>query len=81
MRKKYLIIHYLWFRRIETEIYVTEGKLNDEVDTHKKYIVDDCRRVHNYDEFITTFISMLGNLLEAYTAISFDYKLFGSINN
>ncbi|XP_023343869.1 ubiquitin carboxyl-terminal hydrolase calypso isoform X2 [Eurytemora carolleeae] len=47
-------------RRIETEIYVTEGKLNDEVDTHKKYIVDDCRRVHNYDEFITTFISMLG---------------------
>lgn len=61
--EKNLIVHYLWFRRIETEIYVTERKLNDEVDTHKKYIVDDCRRVHNYDEFITTFISMLGNLI------------------
>jgi len=46
-------------RRIETEIYMTEGKLKDELETHKKYIVDDCRRVHNYDEFITTFISML----------------------
>jgi len=33
--------------------------LNDEVETHKKYIIDDCRRVHNYDEFINTFISML----------------------
>ena len=40
---------------------MTEGKLKDELETHKKYIVDDCRRVHNYDEFITTFISMLGS--------------------
>ena len=50
-------------RRIETEVYVTEGKLQDELDTHKKYIVDDCRRVHNYDEFINTFISMLGTFI------------------
>ena len=58
---------------------MTEGKLNDEVDTHKKYIVDDCRRVHNYDEFITTFISMLGNLLEAYTAISLIINYLGQL--
>jgi len=46
-------------RRVETEIYMTESALKDEVETHKKFIVDDCRRVHNYDEFINTFISML----------------------
>lgn len=63
-------------RRIETEIYATEGKLNDEIETHRKYIVDDCRRVHNYDEFINTFLSMLAeqNLLADLVENGLGYK-------
>jgi hypothetical protein len=46
-------------RSVETNIHVTEGKVRDEVEKRKKYRVDDCRRVHNYDEFLTTFLAML----------------------
>ena len=40
------------------------------MEKRKKHRIDDCRRVHDYDEFITTFIAMLaerghlGDLLE-----------------
>lgn len=30
-----------------------------ELEKRKKYRVDDSRRTHNYDEFITTFLLML----------------------
>ena len=30
-----------------------------ENEKRRKHRVDDARRVHNYDEFVTTFISML----------------------
>jgi ubiquitin carboxyl-terminal hydrolase BAP1 len=33
--------------------------LRDENEKRKKHKIDDCRRVHDYDEFITTFVSML----------------------
>merc|ERR1719357_606452 len=46
-------------RSIETNIHCTENKMRDEVEKRKKYRVDDCRRVHNYDEFITSFLAML----------------------
>ena len=46
-------------RSIETAIFVSESKVRDEVEKRKKYRVDDCRRVHNYDEFLTTFLAML----------------------
>jgi len=46
-------------RSIETDIHCTENKMRDEVEKRKKYRVDDCRRVHNYDEFITSFLAML----------------------
>ena len=44
--------------------------LRDENEKRKKHRVDDCRRVHDYDEFIQTFLAMLaergqlGDLLE-----------------
>lgn len=44
--------------------------LRDENEKRRKHKIDDCRRVHDYDEFITTFVSMLaeqsllGDLLE-----------------
>ncbi|RZF32031.1 hypothetical protein LSTR_LSTR007109 [Laodelphax striatellus] len=46
-------------RNLEVEISVCEGNLRDENEKRKKYKVDDCRRTHNYDEFICTFLSML----------------------
>lgn len=35
------------------------GLLRDENEKRKQYKIDDCRRVHNYDQFICTFLSML----------------------
>ncbi|KAJ8983247.1 hypothetical protein NQ317_008857 [Molorchus minor] len=46
-------------RNLENEICSCEISLKDENDKQYKYKVDDCRRTHNYDEFICTFLSML----------------------
>lgn len=46
-------------RNLDHEICLCEMSLKDENDKQNKYRVDDCRRTHNYDEFICTFISML----------------------
>ncbi|XP_065159733.1 ubiquitin carboxyl-terminal hydrolase calypso [Atheta coriaria] len=46
-------------RNLESEICVCELNLKDENDKQNKYKIDDCRRTHNYDEFICTFFSML----------------------
>jgi len=46
-------------RSIETDIFCTENKIRDEVEKRKKFRTDDSRRVHNYDEFITSFLAML----------------------
>ena len=59
MRLKSLIILSM-FRGIECSIYQTELTLKDEMEKHNKFVSDDCRRVHDYDEFINTFLFMLG---------------------
>merc|ERR1719189_3018227 len=46
-------------RSIETDIFCTENKVRDENEKKKKFRTDDCRRIHNYDEFITSFLAML----------------------
>lgn len=46
---------------LETEIATTEQHLSDENDKRNMFKVDDCRRTHNYDEFICTFLSMLAH--------------------
>lgn len=46
-------------KNLEGEILLCEGNLRDENEKRKKYKIDDCRRTHNYDEFICTFLSML----------------------
>lgn len=46
-------------RNIEKDICNCESVLRDENEIRRKHKVDDCRRVHNYDEFITTFLTML----------------------
>lgn len=35
------------------------GNLREENEKRSKYKIDDCRRTHNYDQFICTFITML----------------------
>ncbi|KAM3965152.1 ubiquitin carboxyl-terminal hydrolase calypso [Aphomia sociella] len=44
---------------IVSEVQSCQQALNDENDKRDMYKVDDCRRTHNYDEFICTFLSML----------------------
>lgn len=46
-------------KNVESEIANCEASLKDENDKRNKYKIDDCRRTHNYDEFICTFLSML----------------------
>lgn len=46
-------------RSIETDIFCTENTIRDENEKKKKFRTDDCRRIHNYDEFITSFLAML----------------------
>ncbi|XP_035718846.1 ubiquitin carboxyl-terminal hydrolase calypso-like isoform X2 [Vespa mandarinia] len=46
-------------KNLEHEINTCETSLKDENDKRNKYKIDDCRRTHNYDEFICTFLSML----------------------
>lgn len=46
-------------KNVETEIANCEASLKDENDKRTKYKIDDCRRTHNYDDFICTFLSML----------------------
>jgi len=46
-------------RRIESDIHRTEMNMKDDMEQHNKFVTDDCRRVHDYDEFINTFLLML----------------------
>ncbi|XP_013164736.1 PREDICTED: ubiquitin carboxyl-terminal hydrolase calypso isoform X2 [Papilio xuthus] len=49
----------LLMANIVAEVQACQQALNDENDKRDMYKVDDCRRTHNYDEFICTFLSML----------------------
>ncbi|KAK3103085.1 hypothetical protein FSP39_016344 [Pinctada imbricata] len=46
-------------KNVENEIKLCEANLKDELEKRRKYQIDDCRRTHNYDQFICTFLSML----------------------
>ncbi|PSN50046.1 hypothetical protein C0J52_04204 [Blattella germanica] len=46
-------------KNLEKEIGICEVNLRDENEKRRKYKIDDCRRTHNYDDFICTFLSML----------------------
>lgn len=46
-------------KNLDSEVSLCETSLREENDKRKKYKIDDCRRTHNYDEFICTFLSML----------------------
>lgn len=46
-------------KALEAEITACDNSLKDELEKRKRYRIDDSRRSHNYDDFITTFILML----------------------
>jgi len=46
-------------RNVERDIGACETVIRDEAEKRKRHRVDDCRRVHNYDEFVTAFLAML----------------------
>ncbi|CAG0882309.1 unnamed protein product [Darwinula stevensoni] len=50
-----------FIRSLDEEITQHEEKLKDEMEKRRKYRVDDCRRTHNYDAFVKTFLSMLAS--------------------
>lgn len=62
-------------KNVENEIEFCETNLKEENEKRKKYKIDACRRTHNYDQFIVTFLSMLaeqgllGELMEENMAI------------
>ena len=57
-------------RKIEREAAACESGIREEREKRRKHRVDDARRVHNYDEFVTTFISMLAEQGRQTTGIS-----------
>lgn len=62
-------------KNVESEIRLCEINLKDELEKRKKYRIDDCRRKHNYDEFICTFLSMLAK--EGHLANLIDQQMSG----
>lgn len=46
-------------RSVEARIHQAEARLRDEAEKRRKWRTDDCRRVHDYDHFLTTFLAML----------------------
>ncbi|CAG2062803.1 unnamed protein product [Timema podura] len=46
-------------KNLEHEIRTCEVSIREENEKRKQYKIDDCRRTHNYDDFICTFLSML----------------------
>lgn len=74
-------------KSLESEITMCESHLRDEQEKRKKYKIDDCRRTHNYDPFITTFLTMmadhglLADLVDQHTTIKRRYGLnIGKLN-
>ncbi|XP_059153789.1 ubiquitin carboxyl-terminal hydrolase calypso-like isoform X2 [Physella acuta] len=57
-------------KNVDKEIESCESSLKEENEKRKKYKIDACRRTHNYDTFIMTFLRMLaeqgllGDLME-----------------
>lgn len=47
-------------KALQEQIDTCQASLREEYEKRKRYRIDDSRRTHNYDEFITTFLLMLG---------------------
>lgn len=71
-------------KALESEITSTDCQLKDELEKRKRYRVDDSRRTHNYDDFITMFLLMLaeqGKLPELLDKALGNGNTNGSSNN
>ncbi|XP_069101366.1 ubiquitin carboxyl-terminal hydrolase BAP1-like isoform X2 [Argopecten irradians] len=71
-------------KNVENEISLCETNLKDEIEKKRKYQIDDCRRTHNYDQFICTFLSMLakeGHLADLVEQQVLANKRHGSVSS
>ncbi|XP_033730696.1 ubiquitin carboxyl-terminal hydrolase BAP1-like [Pecten maximus] len=71
-------------KNVENEIALCETNLKDEIEKKRKYQIDDCRRTHNYDQFICTFLSMLakeGHLADLVEQQVLANKRHGSVSS
>ncbi|XP_021370344.1 ubiquitin carboxyl-terminal hydrolase BAP1-like isoform X2 [Mizuhopecten yessoensis] len=71
-------------KNVENEIALCETNLKDEIEKKRKYQIDDCRRTHNYDQFICTFLSMLakeGHLADLVQQQVLANKRHGSVSS
>ena len=66
-------------KRLEVDINQCESNLSDELEKRKKYRIDDSRRTHNYDQFITTFLAMLAEQKKLADLVERDLGLLNSI--
>ncbi|RDD42942.1 Ubiquitin carboxyl-terminal hydrolase BAP1 [Trichoplax sp. H2] len=48
-------------KNLEVQVKICDTELCEEIDKRKRYIIDNCRRIHNYDPFISTFLKMLAD--------------------
>jgi len=46
-------------KKIEQEISICDRNVTEEIEKRTKFYVDDSRRTHNYNEFITTYLLMI----------------------
>jgi ubiquitin carboxyl-terminal hydrolase calypso len=66
-------------KALNAEINICEHNLKDELEKRRRYRIDDSRRIHNYDEFINTFILMLAEQKKLPTLL--EKALFGSADS
>lgn len=46
-------------KKIEQEISICDRNVSEEIEKRTKFYVDDSRRTHNYNDFITTYLLMI----------------------
>ncbi|XP_054169280.1 ubiquitin carboxyl-terminal hydrolase BAP1-like [Oppia nitens] len=68
-------------KNLEVDIQSTETNLKEELEKRRKYRIDDSRRTHNYDTFITTFLTMLAERGQLADLIERDLGVNTSISN
>ncbi len=68
-------------KNLERDITSTENNLKEELEKRRKYRIDDSRRTHNYDQFITTFLAMLAEKGKLAPLVERDLGLTTGVSN
>jgi hypothetical protein len=68
-------------KNLEIDINSTETNLKDELEKRRQYRIDDSRRTHNYDQFVTTFLAMLAERGQLADLVERDLGVSSSLSN